>query len=75
MSHVVETIAVLVQTLSVENKATIHLVTKCQPLLKMSYFQVIANMLTTSADDHYLAGACAMIKVLGHQYRWLALWL
>ena len=26
---------------------------------------------TTSTDDHSLAGARMIIKVLGHQYRWL----
>ena len=29
-------------------------------------------MLTTDTDDVSLAGARAIIKVSGHQYRWLA---
>ena len=29
----------------------------------------------TSTDDPSLAGGWAIIKVLGHQYRWLAWWL
>ena len=30
------------------------------------------HLLTTSIDDSSLAGAWAIIKVSGHQYRWLA---
>ena len=30
------------------------------------------HLLTTSTDDPSLAGARVIIKVLGHQYRWLA---
>ena len=30
------------------------------------------HLLTTSMDDPSLAGARVIIKVLGHQYRWLA---
>ena len=30
------------------------------------------HLLTTSTDDPSLAGSGAIIKVLGHQYRWLA---
>ena len=30
------------------------------------------HLLTTSTDDPSLAGTRAIIKVLGHQYRWLA---
>ena len=30
------------------------------------------HLLTTGADDPSLVGACAIIKVSGHQYRWLA---
>ena len=41
----------------------------------MSYFQVITTMLTTGTDDPSLASARAIIKVLGHQYRWLVWWL
>ena len=29
------------------------------------------HLLTTSTDDPSLAGARAIIKVLGHQYRWV----
>ena len=29
-------------------------------------------LLTTGTDDPSLAGDCAIIKVSGHQYRWLA---
>ena len=31
-----------------------------------------SHLLTTSTDDPSLAGAWAIIKVLGHQYQWLA---
>ena len=44
-------------------------------MLKMSYFQVIATLLTTGTDNPSLADAQAIIKVLGHQYRWVAEWL
>ena len=30
------------------------------------------HLLTTGTDDPSLAGARVIIKVLGHQYRWLA---
>ena len=30
------------------------------------------HLLTTGTDDPSLAGARAMIKVLGHRYQWLA---
>ena len=30
------------------------------------------HLLTTGTDDLSLAGARGIIKVLGHQYRWLA---
>ena len=49
-------------------KATIHQVTTMQATFKKSYFHV----LTTSTDDPSLAGAGVIIKVSGHQYRWLA---
>ena len=29
-------------------------------------------MLTTGTDDPSIDGTCAIIKVSGHQYRWLA---
>ena len=38
-------------------------------LEKMSYFQVITTLLTTGTDDPC---ALALIKMLGHQYQWLA---
>ena len=50
-------------------KATIHLVTTMLTTSKMSYFQVITidpSLIIILADSREI------IKVSGHQYRWLA---
>ena len=59
-----------------QKKSTVHQVTTMLVTSKMSYFQVITTMLTTGTDDPTLklsprAPAKVIIKVKGHQYRWL----
>ena len=50
---------------------TIHQVTTMLATSKNVLFPGHNHLLTTSTDDPSLAGAWAIIKVLGHQYRWL----
>ena len=53
-------------------KATIHQVTAMLATSKNVLFQGRNHLLTTDTDDPSLAGARVIIKVSGHQYRWLA---
>ena len=53
-------------------KATIHQITTMLATSKNVLIPAHNHLLTTDADDHLLAGAQAIIKVSGHQYRWLA---
>ena len=53
--------------------ATIHLVTTMLVTSKNVLFPGHNHLLTTVADDSSFAGAWVIIKVSGHQYRWLAL--
>ena len=50
---------------SLRKKATIHQVTAMLATSKN------VHLLTTSTDDPPLAGTQTIIKVSGHQYRWL----
>ena len=52
-------------------KATVHQLTTMLSTSKNVLFQGHNHLLTTDADDPSLAGSQAMIKVLGHQHRWL----
>ena len=53
-------------------KNTIHQVTTILATSKNVPFPGHNHLLTTDTDDASIAGAWAIIKVLGHQYRWLA---
>ena len=57
---------------SLRKKATIHLVTTMLVTSKNVLFPGHNHLLTTGTDDPSLTGALAIIKVLGHQYWWLA---
>ena len=52
-------------------KATIHQVTTMLATSKNVLFPGHNHLLTISTDDPSLTGARAIIKVSGHQYRWL----
>ena len=52
-------------------KATVHQVTTMIATSKNVLFSGHNHLLTASADDLSLTGARAIIKVSGHQYRWL----
>ena len=51
---------------------TMHQVTTMLATSKNVLFPGHNQLLTTGADDPSLAGARAIIKVSGHQHRWLA---
>ena len=53
-------------------KATIHQVTTMLATSENVLFPGHNHPLTTGTDDPSLAGAQAIIKMSGHQYRWLA---
>ena len=53
-------------------KTTIHQVTTLLATSKNVLFSGHNHLLTTSTDDPSFACARAIIKVWGHQYRWLA---
>ena len=53
-------------------KNTIHQVTTMLVTSKNVLFPGYSHLLTTGTDDPLLGGAWAIIKVWGHQYRWLA---
>ena len=61
-------IQIYVVTVHSAKKATIHQVTTSKNVL----FQGHNHLLTTSTDDPSLSGVQVIIKVLGHQYCWLA---
>ena len=58
--------------LSLAKKVTIHQVTTVLATSKKVLFPGHNNLLTTSAADPSLTGAQAIIRVSGHQRRWLA---
>ena len=58
-------------SLPLPQKATIHQVTTMLATSKNVLFSGHNHLLTTSADDPSLH-ACMIIKVLGHQYWWVA---
>ena len=58
--------------LTLGRKAAIHPVTTMLATSKNVLFPGHNHLLTTGADDPSLAGTCAIIKILGHQHRWLA---
>ena len=58
--------------LSPSKKATIHQVTTMIATSKNVLFSGHNHLLTTGTADPSLAGTLAIIKVFGHQYRWLA---
>ena len=53
-------------------KATIYEVITMLATSKNVLFPGHNHLLTTGADDPSLVGTRAIIKVKGHQYRWLA---
>ena len=53
-------------------KATMHQLTTIQATCQNVLFPGHKHLLTTGADEPSLAGARAIIKVLGHQHWWLA---
>ena len=53
-------------------KNTIHQVTAMLATSKNVLFPGHNHLLTTGTDEPSLAAARVIIKVLGHQYRWLA---
>ena len=53
-------------------KATIHQVTTMLTTSKNVLFPGQNHLLTTNTDDPSLAGTQEIIKVSGHQHRWLA---
>ena len=53
-------------------KASIHQVTTMLATSKNALFPGHNHLLVTGTDDPSLSGARAIIKVSGHQYRWLA---
>ena len=57
---------------TLRKKATIHQVTTMLTTSKNVLFPGHNHLLTTGTDDPSLAGTQAIIKVLGHQYWWLA---
>ena len=57
---------------SLRKKATIHQITTMLATSNNVLFQGHNHLLTTSTDDSSLDGALVIIKVSGHQYRWLA---
>ena len=77
--YVVKCCAAHIRTLSrsFAQKVTIHYVTTMLATSKNVLFPGHNHLLTTITDDNFpffiiLAGAQAIIKVLGHQYRWSA---
>ena len=56
---------------SLRKKATNHQVTTLLDTSKNVLFPGHNHLLTTGTDDLSLAGAWEIIKVSGHQYRWL----
>ena len=58
--------------MSLRKKPTTHQVTTMLATSTNVLFPDHNHLLTIDADDPSLPGACALIKVLGHQYRWLA---
>ena len=57
---------------NLNKKAPIHQVTTILATSKNVLFQSHNHLLTTGTYDPSLAGARVIIKVSGHQYRWLA---
>ena len=57
---------------SLHAKATIHQVTTMLATFENVLFPGHNHLLTTSTDYPSLASTWAIIKVLGHQYQWLA---
>ena len=67
----------LVQQISLRKKATIHQLTTMLSTCKIGLFPGHNHLVTTGADDLRLliitiVCAWAIIKVSGHQLRWLA---
>ena len=60
------------ETLSLGTKTTIHQVTSMLATSKNVLFSGHNHLLATGIDDPSLAGAWTIIKVSGHQHRWLA---
>ena len=59
-------------TLVTAEKNTIDQVATMLTTSKNALFPGHSQLLTTGTDDPSLSGAQGMIKVSGHQYRWLA---
>ena len=57
---------------STGQKATIHQLTTILSTSTNVLYSRHNHLLTTGADNPLLAGAQAIIKVSGHQHRWLA---
>ena len=57
---------------STGQKATIHQVTTVLATSKNVLFSGHSHLLTSGTDDSSLTGTQVIIKVSGHQYRWLA---
>ena len=62
----------MMQSMTLGKTATVHQVTTMLTTSKNVIFPDPNHLLTTGTNDPSLAGARAIIKVSGHQHRWLA---
>ena len=65
-------IVLIMGSLPLHKKATIYQVATMLTTSKYAPFPGHNHLLTNGTDDPSLAGAWVIIKVSGHQYRWLA---